>query len=366
MAYVAIPAASGGGGGGGTITTASPVSGDGSAGTPATIADGALGLPKLAAVADQRILGNVSGSSASPIALTASQVQTMLGILSSPGSTGLVYFTTGSPGTLSSITSLTGLVATSSALSANLSVGVSGGQSAIGGTGSGDSLTLSSSSNGTKGKIVFGSTAQGFIDETQSATATAGPLLSIGIVNSAANYLATFTANKNTINNLVVQNNSTGTAAGAAIFTAGTVGSLTMYSLSSGYTTSGVLVANASAIEGSGGSLIIGTISSNKDTIFVGPGRIEWARFAGTTGALTYKIASTVALGFFGATPVAQQTVGANVNNVAASGTTGQFDDFTNGTVYATDYAALHATVYQLTRSVAQHTVALRNLGFGV
>lgn len=68
---------------------------------------------------------------------------------------------------------------------------------------------------------------------------------------------------------------------------------------------------------------------------------------------------------FFGATPVAKQTVGANVNNVAASGTSGQFDDFTNGTVYATDYAALHATVYQLTRSVAQLTVAVRAYALG-
>lgn len=82
-----------------------------------------------------------------------------------------------------------------------------------------------------------------------------------------------------------------------------------------------------------------------------------------SAGAITFSAASTI--GVFGAAAVGQQVVGANVNNVAASGTTGQFDDFTNGTVYATDYAALHATVYQLTRSVAQHSVAFRNLGFG-
>lgn len=78
----------------------------------------------------------------------------------------------------------------------------------------------------------------------------------------------------------------------------------------------------------------------------------------------TFQIAN-VSTGFFGANPVVQQTVGANVNNVASSGTTGQFDDFTNGTVYATDYASLHNTVYQLTRSVAQLTVAIRNIGIG-
>lgn len=73
----------------------------------------------------------------------------------------------------------------------------------------------------------------------------------------------------------------------------------------------------------------------------------------------------TTGISFFNAAQVAQQTVGANVNNVVASGTTGQFDDFTNGTVYATDYPALHATVYQLCRTVAQLTVAMRNYALG-
>jgi hypothetical protein len=71
-------------------------------------------------------------------------------------------------------------------------------------------------------------------------------------------------------------------------------------------------------------------------------------------------------LAFFTAPAVIQQTVDANINNVASSGTTGQFDDFTNGSVYATDYAALHATIYQLTRSVTQITTVLRNYGLGV
>lgn len=84
----------------------------------------------------------------------------------------------------------------------------------------------------------------------------------------------------------------------------------------------------------------------------------EWAR--------GQAVGTAIGCSFFGVASVVRQTVGANVNNVAASGTTGQFDDFTNGTVYATDYAALHATVYQLARSVAQLTVAVRNYGLGV
>lgn len=86
---------------------------------------------------------------------------------------------------------------------------------------------------------------------------------------------------------------------------------------------------------------------------------------AGLTAAVTRMSGNSTGLAFFATAPVAQQTVGANVNNVASSGTSGQFDDFTNGTVYATDYASLHATVYQLTRSVAQLTVAVRAYGLG-
>lgn len=80
-----------------------------------------------------------------------------------------------------------------------------------------------------------------------------------------------------------------------------------------------------------------------------------------TTGGLTVN----GNVGFFNGTPVGQQVVGANVNNIVASGTTGQFDDFTSLSVYATDAAAIHADIYQLARSVAQHTVALRNTHLG-
>ena len=53
-------------------------------------------------------------------------------------------------------TGLTNIVGT---ITSNLSVGVSGGQSVIGGTASGNNLTLSSTSNATKGKIIFGTSA---------------------------------------------------------------------------------------------------------------------------------------------------------------------------------------------------------------
>ena len=53
----------------------------------------------------------------------------------------------------------TGLTLTSTTFSNNLSTGVSGGQTAIGGTAASNNLTLSSTSNATKGKILFGNSA---------------------------------------------------------------------------------------------------------------------------------------------------------------------------------------------------------------
>ena len=53
----------------------------------------------------------------------------------------------------------TGLTDTAGTITSNLSTGVSGGQSVVGGTSSGNNLTLSSTSNATKGKILFGTSA---------------------------------------------------------------------------------------------------------------------------------------------------------------------------------------------------------------
>ena len=53
----------------------------------------------------------------------------------------------------------TGLTLSSNAITNNLSVGVSGGQTIIGGTAASDGLTISSTSHATKGKIFFGTSA---------------------------------------------------------------------------------------------------------------------------------------------------------------------------------------------------------------
>ena len=53
----------------------------------------------------------------------------------------------------------TGLTNIAGTITSNLSTGVSGGQSVVGGTASGQNLTLQSTSNATKGKIIFGTSA---------------------------------------------------------------------------------------------------------------------------------------------------------------------------------------------------------------
>lgn len=58
-----------------------------------------------------------------------------------------------------SYTFSTGLTNTANTITNNLSTGVAGGQSVVGGTAASNSLTLSSTSNATKGKILFGTSA---------------------------------------------------------------------------------------------------------------------------------------------------------------------------------------------------------------
>ncbi len=59
----------------------------------------------------------------------------------------------------SALTFSTGLTRATNTITSNLSTGISGGQSVIGGTASGNDLTLSSTSHATKGKILFGNSA---------------------------------------------------------------------------------------------------------------------------------------------------------------------------------------------------------------
>jgi hypothetical protein len=312
-----------------SITTSAPLSGNGTVGTPATIADGAIALTKLAPQANQTLLINVSGGAASPIAGTAAQGQTLLGIL--PATTFLQL------------------------------AGVSGGQTAAGDTLTAGSLVLRpNAADFTTGQVIIGTgtaaTSAVWDQPTQS--------LNFGGVTPAG-YFINYAKSTNGLSGMTIQNTSAGSSVNNVIRLVNDLGiALTLAMNSSGGT--------VYPLVGNNGAYIAGQRALAISSGFISPlvcavhdGTLEIWQAVESGGNRTMKFHASTFIGLFGVTPVGQQVIGANVNNVAASGTTGQFDDFTNGTVYATDYPALHATVYQLTRSVAQLTAALRNLGAG-
>jgi hypothetical protein len=83
----------------------------------------------------------------------------------------------------SALTFSTGLLRSGNTITSVLSTGVSGGQSVIGGTGAGDSLTLVSTTHATKGKIFFGQSQTSAYDTATGhlgiGTATPGGLLTL-------------------------------------------------------------------------------------------------------------------------------------------------------------------------------------------
>jgi hypothetical protein len=84
------------------------------------------------------------------------------------------------------LTFSTGLTRATNTITANLSTGIAGGQSVIGGTASGETLTLSSTSNATKGKILFGTSAYDEVNNRLGIkTASPGFSLSIGTSTAA-------------------------------------------------------------------------------------------------------------------------------------------------------------------------------------
>lgn len=96
------------------------------------------------------------------------------------------------------------------------------------------------------------------------------------------------------------------------------------------------------------------TIGGNTWAIKTGTGLVELGD--------SLKVAGN--LGFYGTTPIAKQTSGANLtNSVTSGGTDDTIADFTNLTVYATDAATIRNDIYQLARKVKQINDALRAYG---
>lgn len=140
-----------------TGTTSQYVKGDGSFGT-ATISGVSLGSNLTDLTANDATItfsGSYNGSTARNI-----KVDTVTNIASK---TFLQNYSYTKAQTLSNterpLTFGSGLTRSTNTITNNLLTGVSGGQTVVGGTASGDNLTLSSTTNGTKGKILFGTSA---------------------------------------------------------------------------------------------------------------------------------------------------------------------------------------------------------------
>jgi len=107
-----------------------------------------------------------------------------------------------SVGSGTSYTFSTGLTNSSGTVTNNLSTGVSGGQSVVGGTAASNSLTLSSTSNATKGKLLFGTSAYDEVNN-RLGIGTASPVTNLHVSYSDNSY----------IQGMVLQNTNSGTTA---------------------------------------------------------------------------------------------------------------------------------------------------------
>lgn len=83
-----------------------------------------------------------------------------------------------------------------------------------------------------------------------------------------------------------------------------------------------------------------------------------------TTTGTKIGTATTQKFGFYNATPVVQQTDGANLtNNVTSGGTTDTIANYTDLIIYANDAAAIRNDIYQLARKIKIIGDALRTYG---
>ena len=176
----------------------------------------------LTPIADQDILGNVSGASAVPIGLTPTQVRTALSIQASSAvaiTGGTITGTTialapaqlsdgpisvtGSTGVLTNPT-LTGLTATAGTLKNDVLTGKAGGQVWTGGTAASDPLTLLSTSNGTRGLIKLGDGTASTFSFNEATGATS-------ITQTGGSTALTLTSSNNTDHRILIINSTGGT-----------------------------------------------------------------------------------------------------------------------------------------------------------
>jgi hypothetical protein len=189
------------------------------------------------------------------------------------------YFPTAGTATINTVS--TGLTLSSGTLTNNLSTGVSGGQSVVGGTAASENLTLSSTAHATKGKLILGSSTY-YFDET---------LGQLVLGNAAAPNNSTIVANRSVNSshyNVFANANASGNAltaivAGNAVDLSGS--SVAFFQYGTGYTTAGLQVANAGEVVKFGGSanLLYSVAQAAGDHVFTTTtSRTE--RFRITTG----------------------------------------------------------------------------------
>jgi hypothetical protein len=248
----AVPPGAGGGGTVTAVTASLPLTSSG--GTTPNIAltyngsltlDGSNQLQRAALTGDVTAAAGSNATTIAPQAVVYSKIQNL-------ATDRLLGRDSAGAGSVEEIALSTGLAFTGAgSITANLSTGVSGGQSVIGGTGAGDNLTISSTLNGTKGKAIFGSTTGLVYDE-------ANAILTLGTTApySLANVETVKSTNGGAV--AVFANTSTGTGAYSAVYAANTsdlTGSqFGFVQYSSGFTGGGGIAASDGELQLGGGS----------------------------------------------------------------------------------------------------------------
>ena len=111
----------------------------------------------------------------------------------------------------------TGLTKSSQTLSSNLSTGVAGGQSVVGGTAASNSLTLSSTTNATKGKILFGTSAYDEVNN-RLGIGNSSPVTTIDAYSAIGRMSVHSTNNSQNSAFLLYAKGASGTEAGGGLY----------------------------------------------------------------------------------------------------------------------------------------------------
>lgn len=221
--------------------------------------------------------------------------------LSSPTGTGLWGISSGVSDAAATVVS-TGLTRASGNLTVNLSTGVSGGQTLIGGTTAGDNLTISTTSNGTKGKVIFSSTSGMVFDEANNR-------LGIGVTPTVS-----FQDQANVNGDLMaaVINTSTGTSARSLL----AIGSSSFGSPSLSLLVDGVNYSGIGGLYGPGSAVWFYNASATSNLLFQNVAGATVFSIGSATGGGTAKL--TITNG--GHVQVADLGAGGITKSVASTG----------------------------------------------